>query len=115
MPRRRATAALVTIRGRALLWPTISSRGVIGPSICTLELIRGNCSFSRERICRNCTKRESDMQGIYVNSVIEWIGTSRPRYDRILRIDSANATVTVIYVTDTVADDSVNPAFVPHD
>jgi hypothetical protein len=55
------------------------------------------------------------MQGIYVNSVIEWIGTSRPRYDRILRIDSANATVTVIDVTDTVGDDSVNPVFLPHD
>jgi putative transposase len=55
------------------------------------------------------------MQGIYVNSVIEWAGTPRPRYDRILRIDSASATVAVIDVTDTAGDDSVKPIVLLHD
>ncbi len=55
------------------------------------------------------------MQGIYVNSVIEWAGTPHPRYDRVLRIDSASATAIVIDVTDTNGDDSVNPVFLPHD
>src|SRR5947209_6613691 len=102
-------------RGRALLLLTISSRDVTGTSICTPGLIQGSCSLSWERICKDYTRRGSDMQGIYANSVIEWAGTPHPRYDRILRIESASATVTVIDVTDTAGDDSVNPVFLPHE
>lgn len=55
------------------------------------------------------------MQSIYVNSIIEWAGTPHPRYDRILWIDSASATVIVIDVTDTAGDDSVSPVFLSGD
>lgn len=55
------------------------------------------------------------MQDIYVNNIIEWADTPHPRYDRILQIDSIKSTVTVIDVTDTKGDDTVNPVFLPYD
>jgi Mu transposase-like protein len=54
------------------------------------------------------------MQGINVNTIIEWPGTQNPHYDRILYINPTCATVVVIDVTNIDDDDAVNPVYLSY-
>ncbi len=52
------------------------------------------------------------MNGLIANTIIKWPDVPKPRYDRILQINSSSATMVIIDVTDVDNDDVVHPVIV---